>query len=100
MKYLVFLILLAITCDCLAARVDTVSIYSKAMKKEFRCVVITPESSTKKKFPVVYLLHGYSGSFRNWIQRVPQLKEYADEYELMIVCPDGGHNSWYLDSPL
>lgn len=100
MKYLVHVILIAFGLESFAARVDTVSIYSKAMKKEFKCVVIVPEKSGKKKFPVVYLLHGYSGSYRNWIQRVPQLKDYAEEYELMIVCPDGGYGSWYLDSPL
>ncbi len=85
-----------------AAVVDTISIYSNAMHKDFKCVVIKPASYKKKKnsFPVVYLLHGYSGWYSNWIIRVPELKEYADEYNLLIVCPDGGYSSWYFDSPL
>ncbi len=85
-----------------AANVDTVSIYSNAMQKEFKCVVIKPTTYKKKKesLPVVYLLHGYSGSYSNWISRVPQLKNYADEYNLLIVCPDGGYSSWYFDSPM
>lgn len=45
-------------------------------------------------------MHGYSGWYSNWIIRVPELKEYADEYNLLIVCPDGGYSSWYFDSPL
>ena len=85
-----------------SATVDTVSIYSNAMKKEFKCVVIKPDDYSKKKdaFPVVYLLHGYGGWYSNWIIRVPQLKEHADEFKMIIVCPDGSKNSWYFDSPL
>jgi S-formylglutathione hydrolase FrmB len=86
----------------IAATVDTVSIYSEAMKKSFNCVVIKPSNYKKEKkgFPVVYLLHGYSGAYNNWINRVPALKEYADNYTLLIVCPDGGYSSWYFDSPV
>src|SRR4051812_23963487 len=75
-----------------AATVDTVLIYSNAMHKGFNCVVIKPTVSERKtiSFPVVYLLHGYSGNYSNWITRVPALKEYADQYRIMIVCPDGG----------
>lgn len=83
-----------------AATVDTVSIYSNAMHKDFKCVVIQPAAKEEtKKFPVVYLLHGYGGWYANWLIRVPELKNYADEYQLMIVCPDG-NNNWYFDSPL
>ena len=85
-----------------AANVDTISIYSNAMRKEFKCVVIKPSSYKKSngKFPVVYLLHGFSGSYSNWIIRVPELKQYADQYQMLIVCPDGGYSSWYFDSPI
>jgi S-formylglutathione hydrolase FrmB len=84
-----------------AAIVDTVSIYSNAMKKELKVVVIKPGNYKESKlpFPVVYLLHGYGGWYSNWIIRVPQLKEQADALNMMIVCPDGGNN-WYFDSPL
>jgi S-formylglutathione hydrolase FrmB len=85
-----------------AATVDTISIYSNAMHKDFKCVVIKPDSYKKKKnvFPVVYLLHGYDGWYSNWIIREPKLKDYTDQYQLIIVCPDGGRSSWYFDSPV
>ncbi|MEO8405588.1 MAG: alpha/beta hydrolase family protein [Chitinophagaceae bacterium] len=72
------------------------------MQKSFKCVVIKPTVSQRKaiSLPVVYLLHGYSGNYSNWITKVPALKEYADQYRIMIVCPDGGFSSWYLDSPV
>jgi len=85
-----------------AASVDTIEVYSNAMQKSFKCVVIKPEKYKKEKlrFPVVYLLHGYDGWYSNWLIRVPQLSDYADEYNLIIVCPDGGKSSWYFDSPV
>lgn len=85
-----------------AATVDTVSIYSDAMKKAFKCVVIKPTVIQDESIPlpVVYLLHGHSGWYANWLLRVPELMQYADLCQLFIVCPDGGYNSWYLDSPV
>lgn len=85
-----------------AANVDTITIYSNSMQKEISCVVIRPDAASQpgeNKWPVVYLLHGYSGSYNNWIKRVPALKAYADQWQLIIVCPDGGYSSWYFDSP-
>jgi S-formylglutathione hydrolase FrmB len=85
-----------------ASSVDTVSIFSESMHKSRNCVVIRPDSYKKKskRFPAVYLLHGYAGDYSNWIIKVPQLKKYADEFQLLIVCPDGDYSSWYFDSPL
>ncbi|MEO6949887.1 MAG: alpha/beta hydrolase family protein [Ginsengibacter sp.] len=104
---LYFSILLGILCcisfqNGFAASVDTVSIFSNAMQKSHKCVVILPESYKiqDNRFPVVYLLHGYSGGFSNWIQRVPQLKNYSDEFQLIIICPDGDYAGWYLNSPI
>ena len=85
-----------------AAKVDTIIIFSKGMNKELKCVVIKPASYTKKnlRFPVVYLLHGYGGWYSNWIIRVPELKTWADELGILIVCPEGANASWYFDSPM
>ncbi len=86
---------------CEASTVDTATIYSAAMKKKSKCVVIKPDSyQIKKKFPVVFLLHGYSGNFSDWIRLVPAIKNYSDKYQIIIVCPDGGYSSWYFDSPV
>jgi S-formylglutathione hydrolase FrmB len=87
---------------CIAGSVDTVSIYSNAMHVSYNCVVIKHDSyaSKDKKFETVYLLHGHGGKFSNWIMLVPQLKKYADDYQLIIVCPDGKIAGWYIDSPI
>ncbi|MDE3253349.1 MAG: esterase family protein [Bacteroidota bacterium] len=85
-----------------AATVDTVEIYSNAMHRSIKTVIITPTAnpSSPKKFPVMYLLHGAFGSYANWITKVPHIKALADQYQIMIVCPDGGYTSWYFDSPV
>jgi len=85
----------------MASVVDTVMIYSYSMKKDIKCVVITPDSYKLKKgdYPVVYLLHGYGGDFSNFIKKIPGIKQQSDNLQLILVCPDGG-NSWYFDSPI
>ncbi len=86
-----------------AGQVDTVRIYSAAMQREISVAVITPERyavSDTGRYPTVYLLHGYSGNDRDWITNVPGITGLADTHQLIIVCPDGGYNSWYLDNPV
>jgi len=31
---------------------------------------------------------------------VPAIQSYADQYNIIIVCPDGASTSWYFDSPV
>lgn len=87
---------------CSFAYVDTISIYSNSMFKNVKCVVVTPTGYKRSgpAFPVVYLLHGYSGNYSDWAVKDPELQKLADENQLMIVCPDGAFSSWYFDSPV
>jgi S-formylglutathione hydrolase FrmB len=83
-----------------AAIVDTIETYSTSMKKNIKAVIITPENyATAKELPVVYLLHGYSGNYADWITKASGFEKAADQYNIIIVCPDG-NNSWYWDSPV
>lgn len=103
MKRLLFLslaVLLGVQL-AIAAKVDTATTYSTAMKKNIKAVVITPDSYAQgKSMPVVYLLHGAGDAFSGWIKKVPAIQQYADDYQTMIVCPDGNVTSWYFDSPI
>jgi len=85
-----------------AASVDTAIVHSSCMKKDIKCVIIKPDTYKKGQlhFPSVYLLHGYSDRYDNWVKNVPAIKSYADQMQMIIVCPDGGYSSWYFDSPL
>jgi S-formylglutathione hydrolase FrmB len=103
MKRNTFLIFLLVIVSLTSyARVDTVNIYSNSMFKTVKCVVITPADyqRSSNRFPVVYLLHGYSGKYSDWVRRVPDMQSLADENKMMIVCPDGAYGGWYFDSPV
>jgi S-formylglutathione hydrolase FrmB len=98
---ILFIILCGIT-STYAAKVDTLKVVSNAMHKTVSNIVIIPDESDvpKNGFPVVYLLHGAGGNQTDWIKKVPAIKEYADQYQFIVVCPDGGVTSWYFDSPV
>ncbi|MBL7826170.1 MAG: hypothetical protein JNJ57_06025 [Saprospiraceae bacterium] len=85
-----------------AGQLDTLEIFSPSMQKTIRCLVITPDnySFSGKPYPVVYLLHGWSGNYAGWLSDAPQLRRQVEQYNFIIVCPDGGYDSWYLDSPV
>jgi S-formylglutathione hydrolase FrmB len=85
----------------LASRIDTVRIFSQAMQKEIPAIVITPDTYTgsEEAYPVVYLLHGYSDTYTGWLTKAKVVPKLADRHQFIIVLPDGGYNSWYIDSP-
>ncbi len=83
-----------------AASVDTVLVYSHSMNKSLKTVVISPDGyGQMDSVPVLYLLHGYSGDYADWVKKSPGVKLLADRFNVLIVCPDGGFDSWYFDSP-
>ncbi len=98
------LLLLAVIClgsiTVDAAQIDTVTTFSPSMKKEIKAVVLLPDTYNKsKRYPVVYLLHGYSDNYRRW-PNAASVKQASDLYQQIIVCADGGFSSWYWDSPI
>lgn len=86
------------------ATVDTIEVYSQAMKKTLKAAVTTPSGySTAEKLPVLYLLHGGSGAFDDWHKKVTEagiVNQMAEQYNLIIVTPGVGPASYYYDSPL
>jgi S-formylglutathione hydrolase FrmB len=96
------LLLMCLIQTARAADVDTVNIFSNKMHRGYKCVVIKPASykTGTQHYPVVYLLHGAGGDYGNWVNNVPVVKELADTYQCLIVCPDGAVTSWYFDSPV
>lgn len=103
MKHLlVFLAIILLAGSSFAAKVDTVTVPSTLMKKEIRCIFITPgQTKNTSRFPVVYVLHGYSGNaVRTFKQDIPDLSAQADAYKMIFVLADGGFDSWYFDSPV
>lgn len=96
--WLISLIFVLICSGIQAATVDTLSIESKSMSKGIKTVIVLPDKYDKAaQYPVLYLLHGYSGRYDNWVNNAPEIKKLVDIYNYIVVCPDGGFDSWYWD---
>jgi S-formylglutathione hydrolase FrmB len=76
--------------------VKTVAFDSPAVSRRMKFNIVLPakyEKSTER-YPVLYLLHGYSGNYTHWaFMGVPA---YALTHDLIVVMPDAG-NSWYVN---
>jgi len=85
-----------------AAKIDTVQVFSASMNKNIKTCVIVPDNykKSKKKFPVVYLLHGYSGNYATWVKSFKHVGEQVDKYGFIVIGVDGNFSSWYFDSPI
>lgn len=99
---LLFLIIQVFFINVVTSQVDTLMVFSKSMNKNIPNMVITPDdyASKNENLPVLYLLHGAGGNFKDWISKAPLIKKYANDFNIIIVCPDGGVTSWYFNSPI
>lgn len=79
-----------------------VPVKSVKMKRVINNTVVVPKAylaaGDETRYPVVYLLHGHGDVHSSWASRF-DLKQAADQYGIIFVCPDG-QNSWYFDSPV
>jgi S-formylglutathione hydrolase FrmB len=66
----------------------------QAMK--YRIILPAGYERSVRRYPVLYLLHGLTGSYLDWDTRT-HLAEYAAPLQLIIVMPDAG-DSWYTNS--
>jgi S-formylglutathione hydrolase FrmB len=87
------------------ATVDSIVVYSPSMKKNIKAAVTFPSSykAGDDRYPVLYLLHGGSGAFSDWHQKVTEkglVNRMAETHNLIIVTPGVGPASYYYDSPL
>jgi len=74
---------------------------SRLMGRKMPYLVVVPEKYNLKEesgriYPVIYLLHGLTGRFDNWLSRTA-LAKYPARHDAIIVTPEGG-NGWYTDS--
>ena len=82
---------------------DTIDVPSKRMGRNIKAIIVLPgdyrdPERADMRYPVVYLLHGYDGSYRDWYNHA-ELHNIAFANDIIIVCPDG-QDSWYFDSPI
>jgi len=82
-----------------SARVETIRLQSKLVNATLPYNVILPadyDSAVSTRYPVLYLLHGLTGHYSDWVSRT-NVADYAAEYRLIIVMPEG-NDGWYTDN--
>ena len=104
LRVLVLLVLTLSYFQSNASTVDSLDVPSAVMKKAYKAAVVLPASyaNSKASYPVLYLLHGGSGHFRDWLTQTPDkmlVRNLADQFNMIIVMPEGETFGWYLDSP-
>ena len=80
-------------------RVETVRFQSKLINATLPYNVVLPvdyDTSRTTRYPVLYLLHGLTGHYSDWVAR-SNVADYASEYRMIVVTPEG-NDGWYTDS--
>jgi S-formylglutathione hydrolase FrmB len=93
-------IVLLILCICVTAngRVETVRFQSKIVGASLPYIAILPadyNTATTTRYPVLYLLHGLTGHYSDWVSR-SNVADYARQYRIIVITPEG-NDSWYID---
>jgi len=95
--YLIFTFILA---ACSTKNPEIIVIKSKFTPSPDSVLISSPENyNNEKKYPLVILLHGYSGNYTQW-NTIVNLQDYSNTYNFIIACPDGFYDSWYINNPL
>ncbi len=83
---------------------ESIRFYSEVLGKDVKYSIYLPEdyASSKRKYPVLYLLHGYSDDDTGWVQ-FGEVKKIADKEiaegrapSMVIVMPDA-EKTWYIN---
>jgi S-formylglutathione hydrolase FrmB len=79
-------------------RVQEGMFHSKALDRDMHYTIVLPADyrDSQRRYPVLYLLHGWAGDYTNWV-KLTHLVEYSRRYPIIIVTPDA-RNSWYVNS--
>src|SRR5215213_1485949 len=77
-----------------ALREDRVMSTSLGREMKYRVLLPRGYEGSLKRYPVLFLLHGVGGDYKDWTTRT-DLAEYAGAIPLIIVMPDA-ENGWYV----
>ena len=99
MKLAVGMLMLLLSFMLMPFNIQVERIPSTVMNKSFNATVITPKAygKTSKKYSVVYVLHGWLNDYDSMSYHT-EIGRLSDEYDFIIVMPDGNLNKWYFDS--
>lgn len=74
------------------------SFHSSALGRTMKYRVLVPQGyeAAERRYPVLYLLHGLTGDYKDWTTRT-NIAEYTRTLPLIVVMPDG-ENQWYTNA--
>src|SRR5437588_11934238 len=78
--------------------VETVQFQSKLVNATLPYNVILPadyRTSSRTRYPVLYLLHGLTGHYSDWLTKT-NVADYATQYRMIVGMPEG-KDGWYTD---
>lgn len=85
---------------CAGITTETISFHSDALDAQTTYIVALPSPiKPDHRYPVLYLLHGATGSYLDWTEKTT-FTELLDGRDMIVVTPDGGEFGWYLDSKI
>ncbi|HLJ53831.1 MAG TPA: alpha/beta hydrolase family protein [Chthonomonadaceae bacterium] len=64
-------------------------------EQSYACMLPDGAIASGRRYPLLVLLHGHSGGFRDWAA-CTRIRKYLAGRNLIVVCPDGG-NGWYTN---
>lgn len=98
MKHLITIVL-ALTINVSIKAQEKWILKSENLAKSDTVLIFKPKTyNATEKYPLVYLLHGYSENYKQW-SKTTDLQKLSDQYGFIIVTPDG-FTSFYLNSPI
>lgn len=77
---------------------STVSFFSPAVNRQMKFDIVLPAdySTSDKRYPVIYLLHGFMQNYTVWGRNLAAAYYARELGDLIVVMPDAG-NSWYVN---
>ena len=80
------------------SRIEDRVFQSESLGRQMTYRILLPAgySDSARSYPVLYLLHGWHGGYKNW-STLTDLTHYAENLPIIIVMPDAG-DSWYVNS--
>src|ERR1044072_4399590 len=81
-----------------SARIETIQFRSALVGKTLPYNVILPADYriSARRYPVLYLLHGWAGHYDDWATRT-NIADYAAQYRIIDVMRER-NDGWYTDS--
>lgn len=69
-----------------------------AVGRKLKYAVLLPDgyATSDKRYPVLYLLHGYTGNYSSWLTYAQLPPAAATDHGLIVVMPDAG-NTFYVN---